>query len=41
MCRSWASFRVGGGEFPWSLKSEESGDVLTQHTEERERENFS
>ena len=40
VCRSWAAFRVGGGEFPLSLKSKESRDVLTQHSEEEERTSF-
>ena len=36
MCRSWASFGVGGGEVPLNQKSQESErDVLTQHTGER------
>lgn len=34
-CRSWAALGVGGGEFPLSLKSKESRDVLTQHSEKR------
>lgn len=35
VCRSWAAFGVGGGEFLLSLKSKESRDVLSQHSEER------
>lgn len=35
VCRSQAAFGVGGGEFLLSLKSKESRDVLSQHSEER------